>query len=106
MQKNKPKTYTDLSDNAQGSLKFIFDNLSKIKQLEQIVKAKLDPKLREHCSIINYRDNIIVIATQSANWATRLKYQLPELLSQLRSSGFPGLKSIDVLVQPDLPLGQ
>ncbi|NVJ60794.1 MAG: DUF721 domain-containing protein [Gammaproteobacteria bacterium] len=94
----KPKNIDNLSVNAEGSLKYIFDNLSKIRQLDHIVKEKLHTNLGQHCRVINFRDNIIVIAAESSSWATRLKFESSELLSNLRSDGFPSLVSIKIVV--------
>ncbi len=98
MAKPLPESINHISDKANGSLKFLLDNLAKINQLDQIVKAKLNKKLAAHCRIVNYRDNRLIVAVDSASWATRLKFELPELLSSLRNDGFPGLKAIDLMV--------
>lgn len=98
MSKTRPEPISSLSDKADGSLRFILDNLARIKQLDHIVKAKLSQKLTSHCRIINYRDNRLVIAVESSSWATRLKFELPNLLSSLRADGFPGLRAIDIKV--------
>jgi len=98
MTKPLPLSVNKVSDNAEGPLKLILDNLSRIKQLDRIVKAKLSLKVREHCRVINFRDNQLVLATDSSAWATRLKYEKPQLLSALREDGFAGLRGIDVIV--------
>ncbi|WP_144393689.1 DciA family protein [Pleionea sediminis] len=98
MKKPSPESLTSISDKAEGSLRYILDNLAKIKQLDQIVKAKLNKNLTPHCRVANYRDNRIVIAADSSSWATRLKFELPNLLSNLRAEGFAGLQAIDVII--------
>ncbi len=98
MAKPIPEPLNDLTEKAEGSLKFLLDNLARINQLDQIVKAKLSPNLQANCRIINYRDNQLVIAADSAAWATRLRFEKPNLLSALRSDGFPALGNIEIVV--------
>jgi hypothetical protein len=93
-----PQSISGLSDKAEGSLRLILDNLSRIKQLDKIVKAKLNKKLHVHCRVVNYRDNRLILAADSSSWATRLKFETPHLLSKLREDGFPHLAGIDVMV--------
>lgn len=93
-----PQSINGLSDKADGSLRLILDNLSRIKQLDKIVKAKLSKKLQSHCRVINFRDSRLVLAADSSSWATRLKFEQSNLLSQLREDGFPGLTGIEILV--------
>jgi hypothetical protein len=98
-----PQSINGLSDKAEGSLRLILDNLSRIKQLDKIVKAKLNKKLHVHCRVVNYRDNRLILAADSSSWATRLKFEVPNLLSKLREDGFPGLSGIDIIVsEPQL----
>ncbi|WP_353961555.1 DUF721 domain-containing protein [Pleionea litopenaei] len=97
MANQKPKTYDSISDEAHGSLRFIFDNLARIKQLDHIVKAKLNENLAKNCRVINFRDNNLVIAAESATWATRLKFEQHDLLTALRADGFHGLRSIKII---------
>ncbi len=98
MKKPLPQSINGLSDKADGSLRLILDNLSRIKQLDKIVKAKLSTKLQSHCRVINFRDNRLILAADSSSWATRLKFEQPSLLSMLREDGFPALTGIDIIV--------
>ena len=99
MNKKRPKPLNDLTDSAQGSLRYLLDNLAKIKQTDRLVKHKLPEELKDHCRVINIRDNSIVLAANSAAWATRIKFNLPTLLSQLRADGFAGLSKIELIIQ-------
>lgn len=48
------------------------------------MRAFLDPLLEPHCQVANLRSGCLVIMTDSAAWATRLRYTFPDLLSRLR----------------------
>ncbi|NVJ51579.1 MAG: DUF721 domain-containing protein [Gammaproteobacteria bacterium] len=58
----------------------------------------MSKNLALHCRVINFRDNNLIIAADSAAWATRLKFAQNDLLSDLRAEGMHGLRSIKVIV--------
>ena len=61
----------------------------------------LDPRLAPHVSVANFRDNTLILACDSAAWATELRYQIPGLLQQLKQDPqFLGLKKIEHYVEP------
>ncbi len=100
MPTKRPKDILSLVEGSHSELKFILDKLSKINELEQLIKAKLHDNLAQHCRVINAENSFIVLAVDSPAWKTRLEYQLPALLSTLRNDGMLGLASIQVTVSP------
>ncbi|MCO7223985.1 DUF721 domain-containing protein [Pleionea sp. CnH1-48] len=98
MTKKRPQTLNTITDNATGSLRYLLDNINRIKQLDKTIKSFLPDNLTEHCHVVNYRDSRLVLGAHAAAWATRLKFETPQLLSQLRQNGFAGLKGIDIII--------
>jgi len=86
---------------AQGGLGFLVDNLNRINRLSQTLNSVLEHPLVEHCRVAHYRNNILVLAVDSSIWSNRLRFEKLDLLSKLRRNGFPGISSIDIIVQPD-----
>jgi hypothetical protein len=54
------------------------------KNLTQIIRQYLDPELAKNCSVANLVDNKLILATTSATWNHKLKFLIPDLLSQLK----------------------
>lgn len=75
------KTIYRLIFNQTGSgLGYIVQRSLLLKQIDALFKTHLPLLIGQHCHIINIRDNTLVIHTDSAAWASRLRYMIPELL--------------------------
>ncbi len=86
---------------SQGGLGLLVDNLNRINRLSQTLKDILEVPLANHCRVAHYRNNVLVLAVDSSIWSNRLRYEKLSLLNTLRKNGFPGISSINIIVQPD-----
>ncbi len=84
-----------------GQLKQLSEQLSRLQKLNADVLELLEPDLRPHCHVANWRDNTLVLCVTSGLIATRMRYQVPELLSRLRSAGHYSLANIRIMIQPE-----
>jgi hypothetical protein len=100
----RPSLYNlnSLISEPSGEVKSLLDQLSKINQLNQLVTGLLNKSLAKHCRVINLRQNILVIATDSPLWLNKIRFQLPDLIEEIRNQGYVGLVNIEVIVKPDL----
>jgi hypothetical protein len=75
--------------------------ISKTKSLEQltkIIRLYLEPELAKNCSVANFSNNVLILATTSPTWNHKLRFLIPDLLSQLRNlSPFNGLIKIKII---------
>ncbi|WP_434524084.1 DUF721 domain-containing protein [Photorhabdus asymbiotica] len=71
-------------------------------KLNRAVISLLPAQLHPWCRVANYRKQILVLEAGNASWMTRLRYELPTLLSALRSEILPSLSSIDIRINPSL----
>jgi hypothetical protein len=75
--------------------------LAKLKQLHQIqniLHCYLDKKLAPHCVVANFENH-------TALWATQLRFQIPNLLTQLRQHDeLAKLQEIRCKIRPKQPL--
>jgi len=90
----------ELVSEPSGDIKALLDQLAKIQMLNNTLQSKLNATLSKHCRIVNLRKNTLVIAVDSPVWANKLRFQLADLLSFFRGSGYLGLANIEVIVQP------
>ena len=65
--------------------------------VQEFIKNEQLPRL----TVVNLRQNILVVATHSAATAHRLKIHVPNLLAFLRQKGFPQIMSIDLKIDPN-----
>ena len=84
-----------------GALQHSLEHSLRLKQLDYGIKALLPAELASHCRIANLRKNRVVMQADSTVWATRLRYQTPEILKQLQQyRALQGIRSIEVTVVP------
>ncbi|MDX1519819.1 MAG: DUF721 domain-containing protein [Gammaproteobacteria bacterium] len=100
--RKKPVPVTSLLDGDLPHAGAIFSHLELLQVLQNQLSRHLDPELAKHCHIANYRNGILTLSTESANWATRIRYSVPEILSSMDKNPLPvTVKSIRVVVVPE-----
>lgn len=71
-------------------------------QLGDLIPSPLD----EHCRLLSFRGNTLVLAADSPVWAARLRFHAPLLLKQLSVNQTVNLRTVQVRVRPpDMPPG-
>ena len=86
-------------DNPQISS--LLHHISLLKQLDMTLKDCLDPSAAAHCTVANLSDNMLIIHADASAWASKLRFQAPVILSELRvACQLPALKSVHIRVRP------
>ena len=79
----------------------LFERLKYLEKLVEILSGHLEPLLVRHSRVANFENGCLMIIAESAIWATRIRFQAPQLIPKL--SAYPelyGLKSIECKVVP------
>ncbi len=98
----QPVHVRKLLDTSSTASRALFDHLETLLQLRSSLPGYLETPLREHCNVANYRGGILTLRADSAVWATRLRYSIPEILESIRKNPMPvNVRSIRVLVSPE-----
>lgn len=85
----------------ESVLAFIQKKVAQLKKLNQIWQEVVAADIAEHSRVANFRDTYLIIECDSAAWATRLRYTLPEIRQKLRSyPDLQGLSHIEWSIQP------
>ena len=85
----------------ESVLAFIQKKVAQLKKLNQIWQEEITEDLAAHSRIANFRDEYLIIVCDSAAWATRLRYILPEIRQKLRQyPDLHGLSHIEWSIQP------
>jgi len=96
-----PKPITSLIRTPGSQLESLAKQARKIQQLTTDVHNLLPEVMRKHCIGVGIRDTQLILVTDTAAWATSLRFQTRELLRQLRiQPSFSQLESIRVKVTP------
>lgn len=99
---NKARTFTELTSSAaMGGVEHILKRSQRLKQLDSLLGKVLDAELCKHCRVANIRERTLILHVSSTAWMTRLRYQLPRLLEELRQeSSLTQLQEIQLRVEP------
>jgi len=96
-----PKPVTSLLNTPGSQLESLARQGRKVQQLTAYVHNLLPEVMRKHCLGVGISDSQLILLTDTAAWATSLRFQSRDLLQQMRAqSGFTQLESIRVKVAP------
>lgn len=71
-------------------------------ELEKKLLSRLPENLQAHCRIANYANDTLVLHTDSAAWASKLRYATSIILDIMRQQcGFETLKTVRIRVKPE-----
>ncbi|OTA17120.1 hypothetical protein Xvie_01376 [Xenorhabdus vietnamensis] len=106
MRDSRPQSLDTLFEDAatvgKSPLQVIQQHAIALLKLNRTVLSLLPAPLHPWCRVANYRKQILVLEAGNASWMTRLRYEIPVLLSTLRSEILPSLSSIDIRINPSL----
>ena len=78
------KTLTNILEHDPASvLAFIQSKVQQLINLNQIWRTVIPNELNEHTRVANFREGYLIIECDSAAWATRLRYLLPDIKQKL-----------------------
>ncbi len=71
-----------------------------LRRLEHQLDQLLPPELIGRVSVGNLRQGVLILFVESAGWAARLRFQVPQLLQKLSQKGRIQLEKIEIRVLP------
>jgi hypothetical protein len=98
----------DVLKQPETQLNKLIEQARAIELLNKRFASLLPSEFASHCRIGHFEAGVLTLFTDNAAWATRLRYAVPTLLSNLRQEpSWAGLCSIQIKVQtyqapPDL----
>lgn len=89
-----------LFEEAHDELAILVTRTRQLKRLTREFRSLLDQELASHCYIGKLETTTLCIYVDSAAWATRLRFQVPQLIPQLQrlESAFSKLERIQVKI--------
>ena len=76
----------------EQSYQFLVNKVYVLEGINQVFKTVVGEPLADHCTIANIREGTLVLEIDNGSWATRLRFETPDLLQLIRKQ--PGLESI------------
>ncbi len=87
-------------DEAHDDLAILVTRTRQLRRWTGIFRSHIDADLAPHCYLGNMDESSLTVYVDSAAWATRLRFQAPQLLPLLRQTNpiFSKLVSIQVKI--------
>ncbi len=63
----------------------IHKHISKLSALQNRLRQELKPPVNQHVIVANFDAKTLLIHTDSANWAAKLRFMIPELLDIVKN---------------------
>ncbi len=100
---NKPATFTSLLKDKNSVLGRLCQHADYLVHLEKKLCLFLDSPLNTHCSVANYVNDTLVLHSDSAAWAAKLRYNIPAILNYMKNEcNLIALKTIRIKIKlPD-----
>lgn len=67
----------------------------RLQYLNKVLSSVLEASLSQHCHLSKVDGNTMTIAVDSPTWATRLRYDIPEILKNARTQ--PEFKEVTAI---------
>lgn len=93
-----------LFEQASDDLAILITRTRQLKRLTNLFRSHLEQDLASHCYLSNVKEAELTVYVDSAAWATRLRFQVPQLLPILRRTNpiFSKLQAVRVkILTPD-----
>lgn len=73
----------------------LIQKIQRIQQLNQSLSEVLSSDFKRHCRVASLEGACLILQVDNGAWATRLRYETPELLQVLKThSDFVNIESI------------
>jgi len=84
-----------------GKLQSLLERALYFEALSHVLREVLDPALAKHITLANLRGDTAIVAADTPAWLTKIRYQAPVILQQLkRQPGLGAINKVQFKVQP------
>ena len=81
---DEQQSVTTLLKKPKNQLVKLIDKVNRLHAVNQYLHDILEPNLVKHCKTANIKGHQLILITDTAAWATRLRYITPDLIKILR----------------------
>lgn len=97
----QPQLLGSYLTDGKSHLSSLCQHVDFLAGLEKKLRGQLPEALQSHCKIANYSNETLVLHTDSAVWAARLRYCTPGILRFMQADcGLTALKTVRIKVKP------
>lgn len=83
--------------NDNKTLQNLIYHLDELKEFNSLLARHIaEPEIAKHCHIVKFDRNCLIVVVDNGNWATQLRFHIPELMVKLRQ--YPRLENLSGIV--------
>jgi len=102
--KNRTLPISELLQDKRYAIAELCKKANAIQKINRKLKKCLDPSLHDHFELANIKTDVATILVSSSTWATRLRYNIPAILSALNNQlNFTSVKTIRIKLKTIIP---
>ncbi|MEK7990340.1 MAG: DUF721 domain-containing protein [Thiotrichaceae bacterium] len=84
----------------QTSLQRLNQRCQALREVDDVLHQTIPSPLSDHCHIANLRHTTLIMHTDSALWASQLRYLLPKLMEQWQQeTHLPEIQKVEIKVR-------
>jgi len=97
----KNRDINRLLSEEDGALEKLYNHARVLIEIRESLKNVIPSRAFQHITVANIHDEALIIHADSAAWAARLRFYIPEMLKSLNANNAcTGLKTIRIKVIP------
>ncbi len=94
------KSINKLLEKTQPQLQRLAQRCQVLEQINSIIRHTVPNPLNEHCHVANLRRTTLIIHTDSALWASQLRYLSPSLMEKWhQETNLPDIRKVEIKVR-------
>lgn len=102
MKPGKPQSIKSLLNQSGSALARVAHEAAEHERLSRLVRSVLPPDLSTHILSVNLREDTLVIITDSAAWATRIRYLQGDIMQNLAAEHGVSASKLVTKVRPGI----
>lgn len=71
------------------------------KQWQLLFRQIVGQPLADHCQLLNVREQILIVQTTAATWATQLKLKQGDIITHFQQDAMVEVSQMDIRIKPD-----
>ena len=104
---SKPDKLINYLLNSNNYLADITLQSNLISNIARILNKHVSPAIQDHFTVASLKNNTLLLITDSATWAAKLRFHIPEILKTLNNEpDYSKIKSIRIKVIPENKIQQ
>lgn len=76
--------------------------LEELKKFNNLFSQHLESPLAQHCHVVRYEKNCLIVLVDNATWGTQLRFRIPDVIKQLHQ--YPVFENLQAICSKIRPL--